>query len=153
LLALASLDGAAGLELGIERGVAPRLGVAISGSARKAADGDYDGWALGIAGEARWYWRGTVAWPRPHGSDRVGWFVGARLDGVHDRLSMDCRTLGSTWTIGVAAELGYKLTPWRGLELAALVSAGQRLELAPSGRLPAHLVGGLGVGLNVGWMF
>jgi hypothetical protein len=152
-LAIPSIDGSAGAELGAERGVAAKTGVALAVSARQTAAGDYDAVRLGVAAESRRYWRGGARWSRIPGLDRTGWFYGARLDLGTSRLSMDERHLGTTLMAGARAELGYRLTPWRGLAIAALVGLGGGIERDAAGRLPAQRDTVLGLGLDVGWMF
>lgn len=149
-LSIPSIDGAAGAELGVERAIAPRLAIAVQLGARKSATGDYDGLTFNAGAELRWYWRGHGGWRQPAGTDRVGWFIGARIDAARTSLTMDDRDLGALWTLGTGIELGYRLTPWRGLAVTGLVTAEQRVEL---GDAPAWRQGTIGVGLEVGWMF
>ena len=152
-LAVPSIDGSAGAELGGERGIAPRTGVVVALSARQTAAGDYDALRLGVAGEYRWYWRGRARWSQIDGLDRVGWFVGGRIDVATSRLSMGERHVGSTLVAGARGELGYRLTPWRGLAITGLVGLGGAIERDAAGRLPMQRNAVLGLGLDVGWMF
>ncbi len=152
-LAIPSIDGSAGAELGGERGIAPKTGVVLAVSARQTAAGDFDAVRLGVAGEYRRYWRGDARWSRIPGLDRTGWFYGARLDLGTSRLSMGERHIGTTLMAGARAELGYRLTPWRGLAITALVGLGAAIERDAAGRLPTERHSVLGLGLDVGWMF
>jgi len=150
-VSIPSLDGAAGAELGGELRVRPRLAVVVAAGARRSASGDYDGLTAGAGAGVRWYWRGHGGWRQPAGTDRVGWFTGGRIEAARTSLEMAGRSLGSTWQFGGAVELGYRLTPWRGLAITGLVTLDQRLEVG--GGLPAWRRGSIGVGLEVGWMF
>lgn len=154
-VAIPSIDGHAGAELGGERGVAARTGVVLAVSARQSAAGDYDAVRLGIAAEYRKYWRGRARWSTSAvgALDRTGWFYGARLDLGTSRLSMDERHIGSTLLAGARAELGYRLTPWRGLMITGIVGAGTTIERDAAGRLPTERKPVLGLGLDIGWMF
>jgi len=152
-LALPSIDGSAGAELGGERGIAPRQAVVVAVSVRQTAAGDYDAVRLGIAGEYRWYWRGGGGWARIAGLERTGWFTGGRVDLAASRLSMDERHVGTLVSAGARAELGYRLTPWRGLAITALVGVGGNVDRDTDGRLPLEAHRLLGFGLDLGWMF
>ncbi|MCL4227146.1 MAG: hypothetical protein KJZ91_22015 [Myxococcales bacterium] len=152
-IALPSVDGLAGLEVGAERALRPRTAVALAVSVRRTAAGDYDALRLGVAGEYRWYWRGRARWSRIPGLDRTGWFVGGRVDLSTARLSLGDRHLGTTLVAGARAEVGYRLTPWRRLALTAMVGLGASVERDAAGRLPAQGHPALGVGLDAGWMF
>lgn len=54
---------------------------------------------------------------------------------------------------GLPALAGYRLAPWRGLELTPHLGLSWRTEVDLEGRLPAARRGGLTFGLNAGWMF
>jgi hypothetical protein len=152
-VAIPSVDGAAGVELGAERGVTPRTGVVVVASVRKTASGDFDAVRFGVAAEYRKYWRGRARWSRVGGLDRTGWFYGARVDLATSRLSMDERHIGSTLVAGARAELGYRLTPWRGLMITGVAGLGGALERDAAGRLPTEQKTVMGLGLDLGWMF
>ncbi|HUQ07314.1 MAG TPA: hypothetical protein VM261_32705 [Kofleriaceae bacterium] len=155
-VAIPSIDGHAGLEVGVERGVAPRVGLVVSANVRQTAAGDYDAVRVGVAAEYRKYWRGRAKWNAVAGLDRTGWFYGARVDLGTSRLSMsgmDERHIGSTVVAGARAELGYRLTPWRGLVVTAIGGIGGAVERDAAGRLPTERKTVLGFGLDVGWMF
>lgn len=143
-LALPSVDGAAGLELGGEHLVAPRQTVALAASVRRTASSDYDAVRLGAAIEYRRYRRGP---------SRRGWLYGARLDVSTSRLSMADRPIGTLIGTGLRAELGYRVVPWRRLTLTAIAGAGGHVERDTDGRLPAQAHRVLGLGLDLGWMF
>lgn len=148
-ISIPSTDGLAGAELGAEQQVAPRLAVAVELGARKSASGDYDGLTLNAGAELRWFFRGHGGWA-PRTLDRAGWFTGARLDLAHTSLTMDDRALGSSWALGLAPELGYRIVPWRGLVITGIVSAEERVEF---GDVPTWRQFTFGFGLEVGWMF
>jgi hypothetical protein len=152
-VAYPSIDGHAGIEAGAERGIAPKTGVVLAASIRQTAAGDFDAIRLGVAAEYRKYWRGSARWNAIDGLDRTGWFYGARIDLGTSRLSMDERHIGSTLVAGARAELGYRLTPWRGLMITAVTGLGGALERDAAGRLPTERKTVLGLGLDVGWMF
>ncbi len=152
-VAVPSIDGHAGIELGAERGVAPETGIVLAASARQTAAGDFDAVRVAVAAEYRRYWRGGARWNAIAGLDRTGWFYGARVDLGTSRVSMDARHLGTTLTAGARAELGYRLTPWRGLMLTAVAGLGAAVERDAAGRLPAETSPVVGVGLDLGWMF
>jgi hypothetical protein len=165
-VAIPSIDGHAGFELGAERGVAPRVGVVVAANVRQTAAGDYDAVRVGVAAEYRKYWRGRARWNVVTGLDRTGWFYGARVDVGTSRLSMSMsgsmsgsgsemaeRHIGSTLVAGARAELGYRLTPWRGLVVTAIGGIGGAIERDAAGRLPTERKTVLGFGLDLGWMF
>lgn len=146
-LSLPSIDGATGAEVGVETFVPERrLGLVVTAGARKSAAGDYRAIAGGVGVEARWYWR----------SDRPrGWFVGGRGDLALSRTRdlVDDRSLGTTLVLGAQGLFGYRLVPWRQLEVTPSVGLGFRNEHDLSGRLPPWTLGSLTVGLEVGWLF
>lgn len=152
-VAYPSIDGHAGVEIGAERGVAPRTGVVLAASVRQTAASDFDAVRFGVAAEYRNYWRGRARWSRVDGLDRTGWFYGARVDLATSRVSMDERHIGSTLIAGVRAELGYRLTPWRRLMITGVVGLGGAVERDAAGRLPTERKTVLGFGLDIGWMF
>lgn len=148
-----SVDGLAGIEVGAERGIAPETGVVLAASVRQSAASDFDAVRLGVAAEYRKYWRGRARWNAIAGLDRTGWFYGARIDLGTSRLSMDERHIGSLLVAGARAELGYRLTPWRGLMITAIAGLGGAIERDAAGRLPAERKTVIGLGLDVGWVF
>jgi hypothetical protein len=152
-VAIPSIDGHAGIELGAERGVAPKKAIVLAVSARQSAAGDYDAIRLGVAAEYRKYWRGRARWSHVPGLDRTGWFYGARVDLGTSRLSMDDRHVGTTLLAGARAELGYRLTPWRGLMITTITGLGTSIERDAAGRLPIERKPVMGFGLDLGWMF
>lgn len=152
-IAIPSIDGHAGAEIGAERGIAPKTSVVLAASVRQTAAGDFDAIRFGIAAEYRKYWRGRARWSRISGLDRTGWFYGARLDLGTSRVSMDDRHIGSTLLAGARAEVGYRLTPWRGLLITGITGLGGAIERDAAGRLPTERKTVLGFGLDLGWMF
>lgn len=154
-LSLPSIDGATGAEVGAETYLPDRkLGVDVTLGARKTAAGDYTGVAGGAGVEARWYWRGRALWTDPAWR-AIGWFVGGRADLAlsHTRDRADDRSLGTTLVLGASGIAGYRIVPWKRLELTADVGLGLRNEHDLSGRLPPWTLGSLSVGLEVGWLF
>lgn len=152
-VAIPSIDGHAGVEVGVERGVAPRAGVVVAANVRQTAAADFDAVRVGVAAEYRRYWRGRGRWNAVAGLERTGWFWGARADLGMSRLSMGERHVGSVLVAGARAEMGYRLTPWRGLVVTAIAGVGGAVERDAAGRLPAEGKPVLGLGLDVGWMF
>ncbi len=155
-VALPSLDGASGVQAGYERFMPERkLGLGVSLQMRRAAVGDYTGMRYGVGVEGRWYWRGDAWLSTLPAGNMVGWFVGARfdvaLDATHDDV-MD-RSLGTTLELGGAGSIGYRIAPWRGLEITPSVALTRRWDIDLSGRLPAWGRGGIAAGLSVGWLF
>jgi hypothetical protein len=155
-IAIPSIDGFRGITASYERFLPERrLGIAVSGQLRESATGDYTGVRTGIGGELRWYWRADrKAWlsRQPAGS-MAGWFTGGRIelsiDATHDRV--DGRWLDTAVELGAAGLLGYRIAPWRGLEITPSIDLGWRHEFAQ--RLPGWTRGTIGVGLAVGWLF
>ena len=155
-IGLPALDGLCGLQVQYERWLpGPRLGVAFSAQYREAATGDYTSLVGGLGAEVRWYWRAD-AWlsTQPVGS-MVGWFVGGRFDILveHTRDDIEERGLGSTMELGVSARVGYRIAPWRGLEITPSLGPTGRVDFALSGRTPAWTRVGIAAGLSAGWMF
>ena len=155
-LSLPSIDGRTGAEVGFERFVPERrIGLVGTLGVRKTASGDYSSIAGGVGVEARWYWRGRALWtPLPSGA-MVGWYVGGRgdLSLSHTRNLADDRSLGTTLVLGASGQIGYRIAPWRGLEITASTGLGLRNEHDLRGRLPPWTQGALTIGLEVGWMF
>ena len=151
-----ALDGLRGLQVQYEHWrPRPRLGIAVSAQYREGATGDYTSLAGGVGAEVRWYWRAD-AWlsTQPAGS-MVGWFVGGRVDVLieHTRDDVDDRGIGSTLELGATLRMGYRIAPWRGLEITPSVGPTGRVDLALSGRTPAWTRVGISGGLSLGWMF
>lgn len=155
-VALPSLDGLRGLQVQYERFVpARRLGLAVSGQFRETAIGDYTSLRLGVGAEARIYWRPDAWLSRQPAGSMVGWFVGARVDAVIERTHDDVsdRSLGSTLELGFAARVGYRIAPWRDLEITPSLALTQRVDLPLSGRLPPWTRTGVAGGLSLGWLY
>jgi hypothetical protein len=153
-LSLPSIDGATGAELGAEHFVPERrLGLVVTAGARKSAAGDYSAIAGGVGVEARWYWHGRALWTDAQGP--VGWFVGGRGDLALSRTrdNADDRSLGTTLVLGAQGLFGYRLAPWRGVEVTPSVGLGVRNEHDLRGRLPPWTLGSFTVGLELGWLF
>ena len=147
-LSLPSIDGATGAEVGVEKYLpARRLGLIATLGARKTAAGDYAGYGGGVGVEARWYWRTD--------GDMRGWFVGGRADLAFSRTRdvMDDRDLGTALVLGAEGLFGYRVVPWRRLQITGDVGLGFRNEHDLRGRLPPWTMGSITVGLEVGWLF
>ncbi|MBL0216375.1 MAG: hypothetical protein IPQ07_21140 [Myxococcales bacterium] len=155
-LAVPSLDGARGAQVGYERWLqGPRLGLTVSVQLREAAVGDYTGIRAGVGGELRWYWRArSFLHAQPTGS-MIGWFIGGRVDVAVDTTHDDSsdRWLGTSLEIGTSALVGYRFAPWRGLEITPSAGLNWRYDVDLSGRLPGWSRTGIAGGLSVGWMF
>ncbi|MEO8705829.1 MAG: hypothetical protein ABI867_37710 [Kofleriaceae bacterium] len=155
-VALPSLDGMHGLAAAYER-YAPERGISFVASAqlRQSVAGDFTGLRLGGGGELRWYWLAhSKAWlsKLPAGS-MAGWFAGVRADvaivATHD--DVDARWLGNTIEVSSALVIGYRIVPWRQLEITPSLNAGVRHELAD--RVPGWTRPTIGAGLTAGWLF
>lgn len=155
-VALPSLDGMHGIAASYER-FAPDRDISFSAAVqlRQSVTGDFTGLRIGGGGELRWYWRSNQkAWlsKLPAGA-MAGWFTGARTDvalvGTHD--DVDGRWLGSSLEVASAALLGYRIVPWRQLEITPSILAGVRHEFAR--RVPGWTRGTVGAGLTAGWLF
>jgi hypothetical protein len=151
-----SLDGARGLQAGYERWLPDRrLGLGASVQLHESAIGDYTGIRAGVGAEVRWYWRArSFLRAQPEGS-MIGWFTGGRFDiasaWTHD--VPDHRWLDTGLSLGVTAEVGYRLAPWRALVITPTTGLTLRRDSDVSGRLPTWTRGGIAFGLEVGWMF
>ena len=155
-LAVPALDGGRGIQAAVERWL-PTQRVSVAGSVelREAAVGDYTGIRVGVGAEVRWYWRADGWLSRQPKGSMVGWFVGGRLgialDATHDRA--DARWLGTALELQGTWLLGYRIAPWRGLEITPSAGLGIREDFDLSGRLGHVQRYTLAVGLAVGWMF
>ena len=155
-IAIPSVDGFRGLAVGYERFVPERdLSLVLSVQGRESASGDYTGVRAGVGAELRWYWRSDrKAWlsRQPAGS-MAGWYTAGRIDVSIDatRDRVDDRWLGTAVELGAMASLGYRIAPWRGLEITPSFGAGWRREF--SSRLPDWSRGTLAIGLTAGWLF
>jgi len=155
-IAVPTVDGFRGIGVGYERWMPGReLSISVSAHGRESASGDYTGVTGGVGAELRWYWRSDrKAWlsRQPAGS-MAGWFAAARVDvaiaATHDRVSDDW--LGTAVELGGTVSLGYRIAPWRGLEITPSFGLGRRREFAPG--LPDWSRGTLSLGLTAGWMF
>jgi hypothetical protein len=157
-LSIPAVDGMRGIGGQYERWF-PERRLSLSGLAqlRQTATGDYGAFSVGIGGEARWYWRAhRDPWlsKLPNGS-MVGWFLGARLEvalgATHDRV--DDRWLGESLDIGTSGLIGYRIAPWRHVEITPSIGLGARRQIDLSGRLPSYNRGTGFAGLSVGWLF
>ena len=87
--------------------------------------------------ELRWYWRADAWLSTQPAHSMVGWFVGGRLgvafDATHDRA--DHRWLGNAAELQGTALIGYRIAPWRGLEITPSIGLGVRRDIDLSGRL------------------
>ena len=155
-VALPALDGLRGLQLQYERFVPDmHLGMAVSGQFRETAIGDYTSLRVGLGVEARVYWRDDAWLSRQVRGSMVGWFVGVRVDAVVERThnDFDDRSIGSTLELGFATRVGYRIAPWRDLEITPSISVTEKIDVALSGRVPAWTRPGIAGGLSVGWLY
>jgi hypothetical protein len=152
-LALPGL-GAAALAVDAERDLPARKLSLVTGLAvRRAASGDYSSSTLAIGAEARRWLKRRAIWTR-HRDAMVGWYVGGRLDVSLIRLHDDVMDSDHGQMVVAASALaGYRIAPWRGLELTPMAGVTWRTELDLDGRLPAARRAGLTFGLAAGWMF
>lgn len=155
-IAIPTFDGLRGLAVGYEHWLPERrISLGVSAQLRQSATGDFTGITTGLGAELRWYWRAS-AWrsSQPAGS-MVGWFVGGRLDVAlgATRDTVDERWLGTMLSLGGTGHIGYRIAPWRGLEITPTAGLLLRRELDVSGRLPGWTRGGAAAGLAIGWMF
>lgn len=154
-IGLPALDGLRGLQVQYERWLPrPRLGLAVSAQFREAATGDYTSLVGGIGAEVRWYWRADAWLSKQPAGSMVGWFLGGRVDVVleHTHDDLDDRGIGSTLELGVTTRVGYRIAPWRGLEITPSLGPTGRIDFALSSRTPIWTRLGIGVGLSLGWM-
>ncbi len=155
-LAVPALDGGRGVQVALERWLpAQRVGVAGDIEARESAVGDYTGIRVGIGAEVRWYWHADGWLSRQPKGSMVGPFVGGRLgvalDATHDRL--DHRWLGTAVELEGTWLVGYRIAPWRGLEITPSAGIGVRQDFDLSGRLQPDRRLTIAIGLAVGWLF
>jgi hypothetical protein len=155
-ISVPSIDGLRGVAASYERWFPDRrISLAAIGQLRQTATGDYGALSVGIGGELRWYWRAD-AWlsKLPPGS-MVGWFLGGRVElaivATHDRV--DDRWLGETLDTAATAVIGYRIAPWRHVEITPSFGLGGRHQIDLSGRLAGYTRGVAAAGLSVGWLF
>jgi hypothetical protein len=131
---------------------ASRIGVVGGLQLRSTAAGDYGSTTIGVAGEVRAWLRRRAVWTaRPAGSP-VGWYAAARIDLARTQLADDAGTaLGAHRTVGLALLVGYRLAPWRGLELRPYAGPAWRRDVDAAGRLAPWSRGSLALGLAAGW--
>lgn len=155
-VALPSLDGLRGVQVQYERFVPERrLGLAVSAQFRETATGDYTSLRFGVGAEWRIYWRADAWLSRQPAGSMVGWFVGGRVDALVERTHNDTdnRSIGSTLELGVSARIGYRIAPWRDLEITPSLALTERVDIALSGRVPAWTRAGIAGGLSIGWLY
>lgn len=160
-LAVPAGDAVRGGAVGYEHWLLPvhRLSASVSAELRQTATGDYGGMHAGGGVELRWYWRAHSRWSRQPAGSMVGWFAGARVDVGGDwthAVGQDGepdRHLGTALVVGGAARVGYRIQPWRGLEITPTIGHAFRVEHDVSGRLAPWTRHGHTIGLTVGWMF
>jgi hypothetical protein len=155
-IAVPALDAFRGLSAGYERWYPERrISLAAIGSIRQSATGDFGATSAGAGAELRWYWRARGSRSSQPGGSMVGWFIGGRVDvavgAMHDRVADDW--LGTSLELGVTGNAGYRIAPWRGLEITPSIGLGRRRAWDLSGRLPSWERGTLSAGIGVGWLF
>lgn len=153
---LPALDGLRGIQTQYERWLPDRR-ISLAGSVqfRETAIGDYTSLRVGVGAELRRYWRARAKLSNQVAGSMVGWFYGGRVDALVERThdELGDRHLGTTIELGATLRLGYRIAPWRSLEITPSISADARVDLATSGRVPAWWRPGVGFGLTAGWLF
>jgi len=155
-ISIPAVDGMRGIGGAYERWFPERrLSLSGLGQLRQTATGDYGAMSVGVGAELRWYWRANAWLSRLPRGNMVGWFVGGRLEvafgATHDRT--DDRWLGESLDVGASALIGYRIAPWRHMEITPSVGIGARRQFDLSGRLPSYNRGTGFAGLSVGWLF
>lgn len=153
---LPALDGLRGIQTQYERWLPDRR-ISLAGSVqfRETAIGDYTSLRVGVGAELRRYWRARAKLSNQVAGSMVGWFYGGRVDALVERThdELGDRHLGTTIELGATLRLGYRIAPWRSLEITPSISADARVDLATSGRVPPWWRPGVGFGLTAGWLF
>jgi len=155
-LGIPSTDGWRGGQLTLERYFADyRIAVGAAAELRESAAGDYTGMRIGSALQVRRFGQEKPYLSvLPRGS-MAGWFVGAAVhvdtNVMHD--DVDSRWLASTLQLGVSAEVGYRIAPWRKLIITPTFGAEAHHDFDLTGRLPGWNKYGLTGGLELGWLF
>ncbi len=155
-VALPSIDGLRGAQVSYERWCpCRRLSLAVSGQLRQTATVDFGGLTAGLGAELRWYWRARAWLTHQHRGSMVGWFVGGRVDLAADwiRDRVEDRALGTGLAFGVATRVGYRIAPWRGLEITPLTGLSWRHQIDLDGRVPSQSAFSVVFGMSLGWMF
>jgi hypothetical protein len=153
-VALPSLDTGRGIQAGYERWLPEhRLSLDAYAELRESAAGDYTGLRTGVGARARWFWRADAWLSRLPSGNMVGWFVGggAALAGDFTHDDTDHRWLGSALQLGLDAEIGYRIAPWR--EMIITPWTGFEIHRDFQTRIPDWTRGGAIVGLDAGWLF
>jgi hypothetical protein len=153
-VALPSLDTGRGIQIGYEHWLPTyKLAWSAYAEARESATGDYTGIRTGVGGRVRWYWRSDAWLSRLPAGNMVGWFLGGGVavagDFTHD--GADHRWLGSALELGVDAEIGYRIAPWRRLVITPWT--GVEVHRDVQTRIPDWTRYGAIVGLDAGWLF
>jgi hypothetical protein len=114
---------------------------------RDSADADFASTSLSASAEVRYWFRNGVA--------MRGWFVGAGLDMTWTSLTdrIDDRSIGSSLAVAETVQLGYRMVPWRQLEITPSLGIELVSDVDLTGRLPVWTHGSLTTGLTVGWLF
>ncbi len=157
-LSMPAVDGLRGIGGAYERWLPDRrISLSALASIRQTATGDYGAGSVGVGGELRWYWRAPKgAWlSKLPANSMAGWFLGGRIElalsATHDRVAD--RWIGESLDLGGTALIGYRIAPWRQLEITPSVGVGARRQLDLSGRLPGYSHGVVSAGLTIGWLF
>jgi hypothetical protein len=155
-ISVPAVDGLRGVGASYERWLpSRRISLAALGQIRQTATGDYGAMNAGIGGELRWYWRADAWLSKLPAGSMVGWFVGARVElafgAMRDRV--DDRWLGESVELATSGLVGYRIAPWRQLEITPSLGFGTRRQFDLSGRLPSASRNTLFAGLSVGWLF
>ena len=155
-LSIPSTDGLRGAQVAYERWFAePRVSVGISGALRQTAAGDYTALTTGAGVYVRRFWRADAWLSKLPAGAPVGWFYGggAHVATTFTHDDVDSEWLGSTLRLGLTAEIGYRIAPWRQLTITPTAGLEVHTDLDISGRLDPWRQGGFTAGFEVGWLF
>jgi hypothetical protein len=155
-LSIPSTDGLRGAQVAYEHWFSePRVSVGITGALRQTATGDYTALTTGAGVYVRRFWRADAWLSKLPAGMPVGWFYGAGAHAAttftHD--DVDSEWLGSTLRLGITAEIGYRIAPWRQLTITPTAGLEIHTDLDVSGRLDPWRQGGFTAGLEAGWLF
>lgn len=132
----------------------------LSGAAwlglRAPTAGDYSSRTVALAAEARFWWTGRAIWSRYGVSaDLAGPYLGLRLGVGRTTTRDDVRDqrIGDTLVVSETLVVGYRFTPWRGLEITPSTGIQLRHEFERQNRLASWTAGGFTFGTTVGWLF
>lgn len=141
-----------GLVIEAEHQLWPRWSLAGFAGVRATTSGDYRSLALSGGAEARWWLLGwTVS--SPLRESIVGGYLGAGLElsTVWLRDEIEGRGVGSTTSVAVVANVGYRFAPWSRISITP--SAGLAIGRDIAGGLPDRFTVRPRYGITVGVLF